>query len=693
MNGGFKNKRSSSVASLENSNLVQSSLPTRPQDKLSPITPGEPRESYGSLNSSKQILRTFELSNISMNTVAGFPLDLDISGEVQNALAAGLLRNIQNNSSKLFNRACKMLFEKRYLKMVNLLFWTIFVLKFQTEADASLLAEMRSKLSKIYGKYFSSLSQPKEEISNLGIMTAGYICHVMFYNLFPKERSQFDMRFILNCYHIVIHELNGIFVSDYYIQNSIERLFGNKFFFYEDTSDEKTVVEKKDLRDEPLLRNLSYNFRDFSQIPGGVTFAKELANRLKVKTKKFKPPTLKELPDRPVAKSAVSSPRRNIMKLTEIEDHGEPSSARESPFPKLKLNYHQISPTVSAFLDNSTNSLPCQRKVLINYSNNKPAAAIESVSYETKKADEDTLKHDKKERAKNKAKGTVIDYSLKNRGEDYYLNHIPKTLRDKFRDELDLKYVLDNVKVSLRGSYTVRDSKEVPTKKFHLTNAKETKAITEQDDEASIIKKGSEIIQNDLKLETNSQEEKDSTKDDLLPAYKDLLQEKLSIDKTSREIEGLHLPKLVSNKSKNKLPRTISMVIQASDVNKLIDINKKPGSDAQESEDKVENLFSEMTDQAIPKLRYKNMENRRLGKGKAFASLERKEDIESEDKRTRETFVYKDRRAVYTKEHSKIAKGNIDANIEDLVHKLLVKQNVFSRNFGRYAGQNLSVKK
>ena len=671
MNGGFKNNRSSSVASLESSSIIQTPALDRLFDKKglkSPKIPFEQRNSYcaSSTTSIGRILPTFELSNLSMNTVGDFPLDLDIGAEIQNALSAGLLKNIEHTTPKLFSRTSRMLFNKRYLKMTNLLFWTIFVLKFQPEAEQGLLLAMRAKLSKIYGKYFASLTQPKEELSNIGIMTAGYICHVMFYNLFPKERSHFNMRFILNCYHIVIHELNGIFVSDYYIQSSIEKLFGNKFFFYEVSPDEKVVVEKRDLRDEPLLRDLNYDFRDFAQIPGGLTFAKELASKLKVKTKKFKPPTLKELSEKPTIKSAATSPKRNIMKLTELEDA---TTAREVSFPKLKLNYHQISPTVSTFLDNSTNSLPCQRKVMINYSSNRPRSNIEAADYETIKAKEEALILEKKERAKNKGKGSVSDYMLKNRGEDYYLNHIPKTLRDSFRDELDLKYVMDNVKVSLRGSHTVRDTKDLVTKKPYYNKVQNPKVITEQDDEGSVIKKASDM-QNEAKLETNSQEEKESNREDMTV-------ERIPIEKAPREVDNFVLPKLLIKSRTQKLSRTASMMT-------ITDTNRKIGNDLQENE---ENLLPKMPEQIAPRLSYKYMENRKLGKGRAFVSLERREEFEPENKHHREAFAYKDNRVMYTGEHSKFIKDNIDTNIDNLVQKLLVKQNMFSKSFGRIATQ------
>jgi len=371
---------------------------------------------------------TFEIERIQVEDLKSFPINLDIKSEIQNLIAIDLFKSIQAKSLRLFSKFTEMLFSKQYLKMVKLLFWTIFLLKFQPQKDPEILVQIRVKLGKVYGKYFASLGNQKEDLSNAGILTAGYICHMMYYNLFPKERPQFDMRFILNCYHIVIHELNGIFVSDFYVQSSIEKLFGNRFFFYEEKNQEKKKAKKPDLQDEPLFKySINYDLKDITQTPGGMILAKDLSTKLRIPLKRLKISTLKELSERNLAstRSANASPQKGLMKLTEVDDQLE-NSRREGFFPKLKLNCHQISPTVSNFIDSSSSSLPFQRKVLINYTNNKPSLHGEAMEYEPKLIDEDALKKlDKREKLK--AKGSVSDYRLKVRPEDYYLNHIPTT--------------------------------------------------------------------------------------------------------------------------------------------------------------------------------------------------------------------------------------------------------------------------
>lgn len=85
------------------------------------------------------------------------------------------------------------------------------------------------------------------------------------------------MRFILDCYHITIHELNGIFVSDFYIQNSIERIFGNKFFHYEKRAFRKKKIEKRDITKELLLKDINYDGKNLVNVPGAIELAHEVS--------------------------------------------------------------------------------------------------------------------------------------------------------------------------------------------------------------------------------------------------------------------------------------------------------------------------------------------------------------------------------------------------------------------------------
>lgn len=123
-------------------------------------------------------------------------------------------------------------------KIVRLSFYFILVsnfpecVKFDEEEDIS--NNLKQRLSKNYVKLFSTLPQPKDEIVNLIIFCVGYVCHLMFYKLFSKQREMFDLRFVFNCYHILIFEFNGIFVSDFFVRMNIDKIFvQHKFLDYE----------------------------------------------------------------------------------------------------------------------------------------------------------------------------------------------------------------------------------------------------------------------------------------------------------------------------------------------------------------------------------------------------------------------------------------------------------------------------
>ena len=56
----------------------------------------------------------------------------------------------------------------------------------------------------------------------------------------------FDLRFVFDCYHMLIYGINGIYVTDYYIQTIIENKFNDKnFLSYQQSSLSKIQKEKK----------------------------------------------------------------------------------------------------------------------------------------------------------------------------------------------------------------------------------------------------------------------------------------------------------------------------------------------------------------------------------------------------------------------------------------------------------------
>mmetsp|Transcript_29900 Transcript_29900/g.27369 ORF Transcript_29900/g.27369 Transcript_29900/m.27369 type:complete len:186 (+) Transcript_29900:523-1080(+) len=184
----------------------------------------------------------------------------------------------------------------------------------------------------------------------------------MFFNLFPQERSFFNMRFILDCYHICIHELNGIFVSDFYVQNQIERLFGNKFFHYEKRVIKKRKDGKIDITKELLLRDINYDGKNLVNVPGAVDLAHDLSMKLRKIPRKYKSGNFMDMAS---TKNKIDYEQpKKIMRLTEIDGASDISGMDEGKaahlnyFPKLKFNCNQISPTMANYLENKTRNLP-----------------------------------------------------------------------------------------------------------------------------------------------------------------------------------------------------------------------------------------------------------------------------------------------------------------------------------------------
>jgi len=632
---------------------------------------------------------TFELEKIKVIELDKFPLELDIISEIQNILAAGVFRNIENPI--LYDKVCDMVLSERYSNLVEGLFWTIFVVKFQaTETD--LHETLKKHLGNLYSEYFSLLQQPKEELSNFGIFGAAYICHIMFFNLFAKESHVFDMRFILDCYHIVIHEVNGIFVSDFYIQTSIERIFGNKFFHFERRAEKKKKIVKKDFRTEPLLRDLSYDLKDLPYVPGGLDLAQELSTKLRVgqKGKKGTSNNL-ELPDSYHHVRSHSIAVEKVLKLTQPnEDKSFTLNGDNVPyFPKMRFNCHQISPTVSSFLDNSTNTLPFQKRKVINYTNNKVVAESGPLIYQPSLEIREP-KSEKKEKKKNVQKGSVSDYKLSGRADDYYLDYMPKAIKNKFKMALDMKYILDNVKPRLKGNNSVKGVLDgAQSRKFlkQIRNIhKSQDAIREdvdEDEAATPELERHETMKLENSMEVSFRRDK-----------KDEIQEVSESDKKRKG--GME----DSAMGESFLPLLKSKVKQAS---VMLEFGGGGSSSSKHSLKKNVSFFSRMEDAKSPsaqqavvedltnkfmgeRLKFSNAANKKLGKGRFFVSLTDHEDpVDEAQKRLGKKYEYKDNRKTYVAAHDGLIRKDVDANIENIVHNLMVKKTRFNKSFARLA--------
>lgn len=199
-------------------------------------------------------------------------------------MKAGVLKGIEN--VKIRERFANLITDELVIKFVPLSFWFVFCAKFpgciNTPDPDKFVNNLRHKMSKTYVKLFTALPQPKDELINYLIFSLGYMVHYMFYRYFHKQRFYFDLRFILDCYHIIIFEINGLYVSDFYIRLNIDRLFNNKFLFYENKNKPKKNISKN-IEKKNMLGIHNYPPPVITQ--DNHPFFKELSDKFIIKTK------------------------------------------------------------------------------------------------------------------------------------------------------------------------------------------------------------------------------------------------------------------------------------------------------------------------------------------------------------------------------------------------------------------------
>ncbi|EAR85749.2 hypothetical protein TTHERM_00312310 (macronuclear) [Tetrahymena thermophila SB210] len=190
----------------------------------------------------------YDLAEITISQECLYPVQINCDNEILKFLQSGILKGIEN--PKLRERFIKSITSERVSKVLKLSFYFILVSNFpeciRYEEEQEISQSLKKKLSKNYVKLFSTLPQPKDEIVNLIIFCLGYINHYLFYQLFPKQRDLFDLRFVFNCYHIMVFEFNGIFVSDFFIRMNIDKIFfQNKFLDYERVNKKNLLLQQQ----------------------------------------------------------------------------------------------------------------------------------------------------------------------------------------------------------------------------------------------------------------------------------------------------------------------------------------------------------------------------------------------------------------------------------------------------------------
>lgn len=223
------------------------------------------------------------LQSFRIKDASDLSIDLKLQEKLIFLLESGVLKNLENKTLNSYFR--KYIFEESVLALSENLFWISLLIKYQFVIEGEedyifLVQDLRKQIGLNYVCLLAALPTiMKEELINLIIFIIGYLILATLYGFLKYERSNFSNRYIFDCFHIVLFELNGIYISDFYIKNMIEKVFTNKFLVsfkgaerndkFKLKSKEKDFFEKK-----CILPNINIDKRDYND------FAHDLSQKL-----------------------------------------------------------------------------------------------------------------------------------------------------------------------------------------------------------------------------------------------------------------------------------------------------------------------------------------------------------------------------------------------------------------------------
>lgn len=201
----------------------------------------------------KETSKLLKNLNVKKLTECDFNKDEALSAFVKSELLKVTPQHSEEFSDNYFHILDK---DNNFKDILEILFWLVHNIKF-FPVEKKAVTILRTRLSEVYPYFFERLPEPKNEMLTILQFTLGYIINAFHYRLFPDHRNLHTVRFTLDCFHVVIFILTGVFVSDYYIHSSLEKYFGRKFFYYQQTHWGKTVEENVV---DPKEQNSERNF-------------------------------------------------------------------------------------------------------------------------------------------------------------------------------------------------------------------------------------------------------------------------------------------------------------------------------------------------------------------------------------------------------------------------------------------------
>ncbi|EAS06082.1 hypothetical protein TTHERM_00669070 (macronuclear) [Tetrahymena thermophila SB210] len=184
------------------------------------------------------------IKDIKVSDVNELPIELNILDQMKELFQDQVLRDWENKQQ--YDKFKKVCMQPAALKLNQWIFWMILTIKYpNTSSNPKVLEGIKDYISQEYTLLNTLIPKPKEEFLNPIIFIMTYNCHKMMFEIFFQDRKQFNMRLILDCYHLVIFEINGVLTTDFYIQQTIDKYFSSKFLDYEKATKFTEIQKKK----------------------------------------------------------------------------------------------------------------------------------------------------------------------------------------------------------------------------------------------------------------------------------------------------------------------------------------------------------------------------------------------------------------------------------------------------------------
>lgn len=208
----------------------------------------------------------------------------DSKAQINWFIKSNLLAPLINPKPKIDITKITLEFAKKTIvvQLIQEIFWLIHYIKLFPKKE-KLIDTLRKKVTQHYSKILPEIQKYNKNVAELVLLQLhfliGYIGHSSHYKIFQKIQNKIDTRFILDCYHIVIFELTGILVSDFFIHKKIEEFYGEKFFFYKEENALK-LTNVDPTKNSVFLQSYGRYRKNFGSLKANNSYSFESRNQI-----------------------------------------------------------------------------------------------------------------------------------------------------------------------------------------------------------------------------------------------------------------------------------------------------------------------------------------------------------------------------------------------------------------------------